>query len=73
VIAEEVGDDREEDPDPNHEEEDLDDQEKQFAEADICERQVGFLSESVGVAALVESAAARESFTYVGGRCNLRA
>jgi hypothetical protein len=40
VVAEEIADDREEDPDPDHEQEDLEDGEKQVAEADVCERQV---------------------------------
>jgi len=38
MVTEEVGDDREENPDPDHEKEDLDDDEQKFAEGDVCER-----------------------------------
>jgi hypothetical protein len=45
VVTEKVADDREEDPDPHHEQEHLEDEKQEIAESDIRERQhsVAFL------------------------------
>ena len=38
VVAEEVAEDRDENPDPGEQEEELEDEEQSFAEADVCEQ-----------------------------------